>query len=303
MSALDSQRVKRELLLRSLFPSMPAAAHVRLIELLEDVDFAAGELAFAKGDRPDHFIFLTEGRVVLEAEGLSSLEFSGFAAVGVIDAVLDRPRQRACRALEPSKALLIRSADWFDLLEDNAEIARAAIKNFATQLHALWQELSPRLPRHSDPPPGIVPSSLDTYDKILALRQASFLRRAGMQAIASLAAVAETELLHAAQPLFEVGNLGEDFFVVASGLIELSHGSGLRFTHDAGDVVGGPAAFCNALPTYGAVATVPSVVLRIPQQEFYDQAEEHGRLLRGTLAFLASELEALQAASSTAEGA
>jgi CRP-like cAMP-binding protein len=52
------------------------------------------------------------------------------------------------------------------------------------------------------------------------------------------------------------------------------------------------------LPSYAAAAVAPSIVLCIPQQEFYDQAEEHGRLLRGTLAFLALELEALQAASS-----
>jgi CRP-like cAMP-binding protein len=297
VTVTDNQRVKRELLLRSLFPTMPAAAHVRFIELLEDLDLAAGDLAFAVGDPPDHFLFLTEGRVALEGEGMQSIEFSGFSVVGVIDAILERPRLRACRALEASKALRIRSADWFDLLEDNAEIARAAIKNFATQLHSLWQELAPRLLlRRSEPPPGIVPSALENYDKILALRQASFLRRAGMQAIATLAAVAETEALAAGQSLFEVGNSGEDFFVVAAGLIELSHGSGLHFTHDAGDVVGGPAAFCNALPSYAAAAAVTSIVLRIPQQEFYDQAEEHGRLLRGTLTWLASELEALQAA-------
>jgi len=298
VTVLDGQRVRRELLLRSLFPTMPAAAHGRFIELLEDLDLAAGEFAFKLGDPPDHFLFLTEGRVALESDGLQSIEFSGFAVVGVVDAVLDRPRQRACRALEASKALLIRSADWFDLLEDNAEIARAAIKNFATQLHGLWHQLAPRLPGHSEPPPGIVPSALENYDKILALRQAAFLRKAGMQAIAGLAAVAETVVLQTGESLFELGNSGEDFFVVAAGLIELSHGSGFHFTHDAGDVVGGPAAFCNALPSYAAVAAAPSIVLRIPQQEFYDQAEEHGRLLRGTLAFLALELEALQAAGS-----
>jgi len=295
----DNQRVKRELLLRSLFPTMPAAAHARYIELLEDLELPAGEFAFKEGDPPDRFLFLTEGRVALEAADRRAIEFSGFSVVGVVDAVLDRPRQRACRALQASKALVIRSADWFDLLEDNAEIARAAIKNFATQLHGLWQQLAARVPRHSEPPPPIVPSALQTYDKILALRQASFLRRAGMQAIASLAAIAESEALEPGQTLFEVGNSGEDFFVVAAGLIELSHGSGFHFRHDTGDVVGGPAAFCNALPSYAATAIAPSIVLRIPQQEFYDQAEEHGRLLRGALAFLALELEALQAASSS----
>ena len=295
MTTSDAQRVRRELSLRSLFPSMPAAVHVRFLELLEDLELAPGQLAFAQGDPPDRFLFLTEGRVALESEGLQSIEFSGFAVVGVVDAVLERPRLRACRALEPSKAFVIRSADWFDLLEDNAEIARAATRNFATQLHVLWQQLAQRLPRRSEPPRGIRPAALETYDKIVALRGAHFLRRAGMQAIASLASVAETVLLEASQSLFEVGNDGEAFHVVATGVVELSHRSGLHVRHEAGDLVGGPAAFCSALPSYSARALTDAIVLRIPQQEFYDQAEEHGRLLRGTLAFLASELEGLQA--------
>ena len=299
MTLLDAERVKRELLMRSLFPTMPAAAHVRFIELLEDVELAQGELAFAQGDPPDQFIFLTEGRVALETAGLKSLEFSGFSVIGVVDAVLERPRQRACRALEPSKALRIRTADWFDLLEDNAEVARAVIKNFATQLHGRWLALSEPLSRHSDPPSPIVPSAFEPYDRILALRQASFLRRAGMQAVASLAAVAETSILKASQSLFEIGNDGETFFVLASGVVELTHASGLRFMHDAGDLIGGPAAFCNTLPSYSARAESDAIVLRIPQQEFYDQAEEHARLLRGVLAYLATELEIMQAAASS----
>ena len=295
MTVTDSQRVKRELLLRSLFPAMPAAANLRFIELLEDLELTEGELAFAQGDAPDRFLFLTEGRVALETHGQPPIELTAFAVVGVVDAVLERPRLRGCRALEPSKALVIRVADWLDLLEDNAEVARAAVNNFATRSYQLWRESEQRLPKKSIPPAGIAPSALENYDKILALRQASFLRRAGMQAIASLAAIAETITLDASEPLFEVGNDGEDFFIVASGLVDLTHASGAHFTHDTGDVIGGPAAFCNELPSFAARAQTNAIVLRIPQQEFYDQAEEHGRLLRGILAFLATELEALQA--------
>ena len=56
----DAQRVRRELSLRSLFPSMPAAVHVRFLELLEDLELAPGQLAFAQGDPPDRFLFLSE---------------------------------------------------------------------------------------------------------------------------------------------------------------------------------------------------------------------------------------------------
>lgn len=295
MTISDAQRVKRELLLRTLFPTMPLAVHLRFIELLEEVELTAGQLVFARGDPPDRFLFLTEGRVAIELEGHKSLEFASFSVVGVVDAVLDRPRVRACRALEPSKALAIRTVDWFDMLEDNAEIARAATRNFATQLHTSWRERAQHLARYSDPPPPRLPTVLDNYDKILVLRQAAFLQRAGIQAVASLATVAEPVMLESGEWLFETGNDGEDFYVVAAGRIELTHASGLRLTHSAGDLVGGPASFCNALSSYAARASTDAIVLRISQQDFYDQAEEHGRLLRGMLAFLVSELEALQA--------
>jgi CRP-like cAMP-binding protein len=291
----DAERVKRELLLRSLFPSMPVAAHVRFIELLEDVELATGELAFAQGDPPDRFLFLTEGRVIMEAEGQAPQEFSGFAVVGVIDAVLNRPRIRACRALEPSKALAIRTADWFDMLEDNAEVARAATRNFATRLYDRWHALAPKLARYSTPPPGRTPKAFENYDKILVLRQAAFLKRAGMQAVASLAAVAEPLTLAASASLFEANHEGQHFYVVGAGVIELSQATGFRITHSVGDLVGGPASFCNALPNYAARALTDAIVLRISEQDFYDQAEEHGRLVRGVLAFLVSELEAIQA--------
>jgi CRP-like cAMP-binding protein len=274
---------------------MPSAAHARLVELLEELTLAPGEYAFAQGDPPDRFLFLIEGRVALEAEGRRDLPFSPLSVVGIVDAILDRPRLRACRAITACKALVMRSADWFDMLEDNAQIARAATKNFATQLHGQWRELAQFLPQHSEPPPSIAPSELESYDKILALRQAGFLRRAGMQAVASLAALAETVALRASESLFEVGNPGGDLWIVARGLIELSHPGGFHFTHDAGDLVGGPAAFCNALPIYSARALTDAIVLRIPEQEFYDQAEEHARLVRGVLSFLVTELEALQA--------
>ncbi len=298
MTVSDAQRVKRELLLRSLFPSMPLAAHLRFIELLDDVELATGQLAFAQGDPPDRFLFLTEGRVALEREGQRPLEFSGFSVLGVVDAVLDRPRLRACRALEPSKALAIRTVDWFDMLEDNAEIARAATRNFATQLHNSWRAQAKDVPRQADAPTLRLPEKLDNYDKILILRQAAFLQRVGMQAVASLATVAEPVRLRDREWLFEVGNDGAHFYIVAAGRIELSHASGLRLTHRVGDLVGGPASFCNALPTYAARAVGDAVVLAISQQDFYDQAEEHARLLRGMLAALVSELEDLQAAAS-----
>jgi CRP-like cAMP-binding protein len=293
MTIADAARLKREILLRSMFPSMPAAAHVRFVELLEDVEIEAGEQLFDIGDRPDRFLFLVEGRVVMERPGYKPWEFVPLAVVGVIDAILERSRTRSCLALERSRFLSIRMSDWFDMLEDNAQIARAAIRNFATQLHGRWRVLAPRLRPLSEPPPGAALGSLETYDKILALRRAPFLRSAGMQAIASLATVAEAVSLKRGQALFEAGAAPESLYIVARGSLELTSASDFRLQQTAGDLVGGAAALCRALSSYAARALSDTLVLRISEQDFYDQAEEHARLTRGTLAYLVGELEPL----------
>jgi len=43
------------------------------------------------------------------------------------------------------------------------------------------------------------------------------------------------------------------------------------------------------------------LVLCISEQDFYDQAEEHGRLTRGTLKYLVAELERLLELDETVE--
>ena len=293
MKVADAERVKREILLRSMFPSMPVAAHARFIEQLDEVTAAPGELVFDLGDPPDRFLFLIEGRVAMESVGMRAWEFVPMAVVGIIDAVMERPRTRNCRALEPSRFLSLKMADWFDMLEDNGQVARAAIRNFATQLHGRWQKLAPRLARHSDAPPAPASPPLETYDKILVLRRAASLRSAGMQAIASLATVAEPLSLRQGELLFDVGAHAENLYFVVRGSVELTAPGGFRFLHQRGDLVGGPAALCHALPGYAARASTDALVLRIAEQDFYDQAEEHGRLTRGTLKYLVTELEPL----------
>ncbi len=293
MTVADNARLKREILVRSMFPSMPVAAHLRFTDLLDDLEARSGELVFDLGDPPERFLFLTEGRVAMEREGERAWEFEPVAVVGVIDAILERPRTRNCRALEPSRFLSLRMSDWFDMIEDNGQIARAAIRNFATQLHGRWRKLAPRLERHSDPPPAAGVARLETYDKILALRRASFLGSAGMQAIVSLATVAEQLDFKQGESLFELGAHDDSLHVLVRGSVELTAPGGFRVLHRRGDLIGGAAAFCRALPGYAARATTDVSVLRIADQDFYDQAEEHGRLTRGTLKYLVTELEPL----------
>ncbi len=299
MTTSDSERLRRELLLRSVFTQMPPAAHVRLVDRLEEMNVDAGETILEYGEAPSHILFLAEGKVKMEAPAEPPWVLTAVAVVGVVDAVLERPRKRNCTTLEPSRLLRLQASDWFDLMEDNAQVARAVIKNIATQLHRRWQKVATRLPQ-SEPPRGITPAMPDSFDKVLALRNSAFVKRAGMQAQVSLASVAEPVMLGAGETLFAEGAASGDIYVVASGLIEFAQGD-LKVRYRSGELVGGPAALGQMLSGYSARAIVPSVALRIAEQDFYDRAEEHERLTRSALAYLVSELEPMLALESQNE--
>jgi hypothetical protein len=58
-------------------------------------------------------------------------------------------------------------------------------------------------------------------------------------------------------------------------------------------LIGGPPALARELAPYRARCLVPSVLLRISAEDYYDQAETHPELIRAALAYLLSEREAL----------
>jgi CRP-like cAMP-binding protein len=293
VTAPDPVRLEREIMLRSAFPTMPTTAHARFVEVLEQVDVETGQVLYSRGEPAERIYFLTQGRVALELGDEKPWFFEPVTILGVIDATLERPRRRTCRALEPSKLLAMLSSEWFDLLEDNARIAREAIRNFATGLHLRWRKLAARVPWKSEPRTGPTPATLEYYERLLGLRRAAFVNRAGMQALVSLATVAQPVFLREGELLFGLGESQDSFHVVASGNVELAQGDDFRVQHAAGELVGGPAALCNALSSYSARAQTDAAILRISEQDFYDTAEEHPRLTRGALVYLVSEIEAV----------
>jgi hypothetical protein len=187
-----------------------------------------------------------------------------------------------------------RSSDWFDLLEDDPELASGTTVSLARQIHAQWLALGPSIgearPQDGLPPPA---APLELYEKLLSLRDAQLLKAAGLQATASLAEVADELRFEAGELLFDVGSGAGTLYLLVHGVVELSRQNpALTVIHDAGSVIGGPPALARALNEYRARALVPSVVLRISDEDYYDQSETHPELIRAALAYLVSAREA-----------
>jgi CRP-like cAMP-binding protein len=293
MSLTDNERLRRELLLRSMFPMLSREVLARFAEILEPFSAQADTVLFPAGSAADYVFFVTRGRLALQAPGETDWTFGPRSVVGVIDAMIGRPRARACLVLEDAELLRLPVSEWLDLLEDDSTSARGTVRNFALTLHTRWQTWAKAVEHATAAPTQPPLQELSTLDKILALRRAPFLKPAGMQAIASLAGVCAEERFEAGEPLFALGNDSTELRVIVAGHVELSSANDFRLVQGEGELVGGPAALCGTLSSYAARALTPCVLLRIHEQDYYDQVEEHVRLTRGTLAYLVTELELL----------
>jgi CRP-like cAMP-binding protein len=287
----DTDRLLRELMLRTLFQSLSGDSLARMTELLVPRSIADGEVLFSAGEPSERFWFVVEGKVTLERPGAPPWVFGPRSVVGSLDAFRERPYTRSCRALAESDLLELRRTDWLDLLEDDALVARDSITSIAARVHQAARA-APAQPVLGLARPAIsTPGPFSTFQKILILRQARFLANAGMQAIASLTALASEHQLAAGQGPADAGLRLDRLYVLVTGRVELE-GTSVR-ERGPGDLLGGPGVLSDPSLAAAARAVVPTVLLGIDQQDYYDFAEEHPRLSSGTLAYLASELEAL----------
>jgi CRP-like cAMP-binding protein len=295
MSRDPQDLLTRELFVRGVLPGLNGEAAARLLELLEPLEVPAGRLLFQLGDAPNRFYFVSSGEVVMESPDQPEWRFGPRSIVGIIDATLDRPHTRSARAARDSSLLVVRSSAWFDLLEDDPQLASGTTVSLARQVHGQWLERGGGLGEPSgEEPPAPPPTPLELYEKLLALRDAQLLRAAGLQATASLAEVAEELRLRADETLFEKGAGANTLYLLVHGRVQLSRQApALSVVHRVGSLIGGPAALARELTDYEARALTPAVVLRISDEDYYDQAETHPELVRAALAYLLSAREAL----------
>jgi CRP-like cAMP-binding protein len=294
VNLVDRERLARELFMRATFPAMPGDAVARLSDSLLPLEVSAGTMLFQPGEAAHQLYFVVEGEIAMESPGEASWVFGARSMVGIIDVLLSRPRARSARATATTRLYVLRASAWLDMLEDDPALARAATSNVARRLHHQWIRIAAELPRREIVEQALPQFPLPLYEKVLTLRDSALLQRAGAQAIASLAQYTEELRFEPGATVFEAGTVSDVLYVVAYGAVELSRAApSLHVVHAAGDVLGGAAALCRELSPYSARALRPSVVLKIRDEDYFDQAEEHPELIRAALAYLVAELEPL----------
>jgi CRP-like cAMP-binding protein len=287
----DEVRLERELFVRALMPTMHGEGAARIASVLEAREVPAGTILFRQGEPPDEFFFVVEGQVVLEAEGLPDWTFGDRSLVGMVDMTAWRPHRRNCRTTRPSRLLVGRSAAWLDIMDDDPLMGEDAIYFFSLRVHTSWLELGHLLPPEVIAPDGALGPSLAIHQRALVLRDTPLLARASTQAIASLAQVAEELTFPAGALIFARGEAERALYAVASGVVALSPPSH-RFVRVGPRRFMAPAAsLCGRLGDFSAHAESAVLILRIREEDYHDQSDEHPELTRAAMAYMATELE------------
>ncbi len=304
MNDATSARLLREIFLAGFMSGLPAEnvawAASRLAGVMSDVHLRAGDVLYRAGDlAPDHF-FLVDGEVKLETKGSPTWTLGSHSLIGVLDVMLDRPRSRTVTATRDTHLFRVPSGDWFDMLEDNFELARRAVQGLARTVHQVRVELDepsdsdddagPRSLRTFDPPP----LHLGLIDRIFALRSVPLLAEADVQAVTTLADLAREVEIAPGETFLPRGEPNDSMLLVLSGEVTTSRAEsspGARF--GPGKLVFGSASVSSDDLGYDARAEVATRALRIGHEDFFDVMEEHFPLARSVMKALSSERERL----------
>ena len=289
-------RIEKELFLRSLQIGQYGSVAETMAGRLRPAFFPAGTVLYRMGEAAPIVIFVVRGEVRLDKPGQEPWTFRDRDVVGILDVMMDRPRDRTATATQDTHALLATAEDWFDLLEDNFEVTRHAIQGVARGIFEMSLRLAPTggfpAPAPDDATRPI--HSPDTVERIILLREAPLLKRANVQALVGLAELVEEVRAGADEPVFRRGEPADAFFLVVRGHVEITRDDPVvRADFGPGEVVGGYGAIAHAERQFDATARETSLLFRVGIEDYFDVMEEHFELARSLLAEMARFRELL----------
>jgi CRP-like cAMP-binding protein len=269
----------------------------RMTSVVEEEDVEPGKRLFAQGELPEFIFFVLEGRLRLERPGSNPWTFEGRSAIGVFDALLERPHTRTAVAETNLHLLKLRAEHWLALLEDSFGLARAALANSVSTVAAIEERqwATQAQPRGSV---AIHASSVERplgfIERVAILAEIPFVRSAGIQVLVELAESVKELTFQPGDMLFARGEPSGGALLVLQGeVVGERNDPALQVLFGPGSFVGGVASLGNPIAAWKARAATYVRVLSMSIEDWFDLMEEHFDLVRSALSALALRREAV----------
>lgn len=136
--------IEKVLILKQVdvFQQTPEDVLADIASLLEEIEVAAGETIFNKGDLGDSLYIIITGKLRVD-DGDHMLNYLGkrdvFGEMALLDA---EPRVASVTVVEPSHLLRLNQAPFYELIADRPEVAIGLIRVLTGHLRARVRDLA-----------------------------------------------------------------------------------------------------------------------------------------------------------------
>lgn len=137
---------QRTLAATPLFAGLPSAALEALVEELQLVSLAPGDVLFREGDPGDALYVIAEGEVSIQAEGPPRVEMARLGPgtfLGEVALMTDQPRSATVSAATHAELLRIDRGTLSRVLANHGDVLRAVLRFVRDRLIDRWMRTSP----------------------------------------------------------------------------------------------------------------------------------------------------------------
>jgi len=127
-------------------------------------------------------------------------------------------------------------------------------------------------------------------DKVRMLRSVPLLSEVSTEVLADLAALSRVEDLASGRVLFSQGEPADAFFLIIDGEVGVARDGASSFVARRGEELGALAVLDERPRAFTATTTEQTVLLRIGAEDFLYLIEQHPRLAKGVIRYLAHEV-------------
>jgi CRP-like cAMP-binding protein len=254
--------------------------------------FAQGQSLQRAGRPAGAFYVVVDGGVRVERPGMPPRLAGPGDQIGFLEVLAQAEAALDAAADSPVLALEFAAAAHLDVCEEHFGVLQAHLRYLAggniratrRLRDGVWLS-GPGRPAATPPP------RLNLVERILTLSRSNALSSGSVEALAELAEAASELRAPAGAALWQRGQEGRSFLLLASGSVELRARDGRRFRHEGSALALGLHEALLGAPRWNEARVVEDVVaLELSGEAFLDALEAHFDLARDVLAVMARQL-------------
>lgn len=118
----------------ALFARIPGEDLVQVARIAKEVLFEEGQIVMQEGEEGDCLLLIIEGEVAVVRDDVEIARLGGDECVGEMSLLDSEPRSASVRALSDVVALELNHDDFYDMMNEHAQIARGIITTLTKRL-------------------------------------------------------------------------------------------------------------------------------------------------------------------------